>query len=218
MTHAIVRTWTAPRGGALSTFYLRLVGALALIGIVVVLVLPQFADLVPYVVLAIWFNGPQSPVVPAGFEPVLLLYGQFYSPWVIAALGTAGNVVAEAINYELFALAAQQKALRRLHDSRVVVWLKRMFGKAPFVAVAVCAAAFPFWIARVLVVLARYPIGWHLTATAVGRFPRFWVLAALGATIGIPAKWLAALVGVSLLATAIILIVRSMRSLTTSKA
>ena len=33
-------------------------------------------------------------------------------------------------------------------------------------AVAVCAAAFPFWIARVLVVLSHYPLKRHLFAAA----------------------------------------------------
>ncbi len=205
---------TARRGSPLIRLYLRLAGVLALLGIVVLLLLPSLASLVPFVALALWYNGPTSPVVPGGFEPVLLLYGQLYPPVVVAALGTAANVVIEAVNYHIFAAAAESHAMRKVHGSRLVTWLKRTFHRSPFLAVAVCAAAFPFWIARVLVVLARYPLPRHLAATAVGRFPRFWVLAAVGASIGIPPRWLAAFVLVSLIITATVVSVKWIRSRT----
>ena len=205
---------TARRGGPLIRFYLRLAGALALLGIVVLLLLPSLANLVPFVALALWYNGPTSPVVPGGFEPVLLLYGQLYPPVVVAALGTVANVVIEAVNYHIFAAAAESHAMRKVHDSRLVTWLTHAFHRSPFLAVAVCAAAFPLWIARVLVVLARYPLPRHLAATAVGRFPRFWVLAAVGASIGIPPRWLAVFVVVSLILTATVVSVKWIRSRT----
>ena len=203
---------TRSRGGPLTDFYLRVAGSLGFVGIVVSVAVPGLADLVAYVALAIWFNGPQSPVVPAGFEPVLLLYGQLYPAVLIAALGTVGNVVIEVLNYRLFAMAADAKSVRKVHQTRVVRWLTRVFRRAPFIAVAVCAAAFPFWIARVLVVLSHYPLKRHLLATAVGRFPRSWLFAALGASIAIPPGWLAIVVAISLIVTVVALVVKRSRS------
>ena len=203
---------TRKRGGPLTDFYLRLAGTLGLTGIVVSMVVPRFADLVVFVALALWFNGPQSAVIPAAFEPVLLLYGQLYSPLMIAALATAGNVVIEALNYRLFALAAETRSLKKAGNTRVGRWLTRTFGRAPFMAVTVAAAALPLWIARVLVVMSGYPIRRHLTATALGRFPRFWFVAALGGVVGIPAQWLTMLVGASLVITAVLLSSRRVRA------
>ncbi len=183
-----------------------------MVGIIITMVVSQFADLVVFVALALWFNGPQSAVVPAGFEPVLLLYGQLYPPLLIAALGTAANVVIEALNYRLFALAAETRSLKKAGDTRVGRWLTRTFNRAPFVAVTVAAAVLPLWVARVLVVMSGYPITRHLTATALGRFPRFWFFAALGGAVGIPAQWLTVLVGVSLVITAVLLSSRRIRA------
>jgi hypothetical protein len=190
----------------------RLAGVIGVTGIVLMVAAPQFADLVAFVALALWFNGPQSAVVPAGFEPVLLLYGQLYPPLLIAALGTAGNVVIEALNYRLFAAAAGTNSLQNAGATRVGRWLTSTFNRAPFVAVTVTAAGLPLWIARVLVVMSGYPIGRHLTATALGRFPRFWFFAALGGVVGIPPHWLTIVVGSSLIITAVLLSGRHLRA------
>ncbi len=213
----ILRALTRERGGPLTDFYLRAAGAFGLTGILITMVVPRFADLVVFVALALWFNGPQSAVVPAGFEPVLLLYGQLYSPLLIAALGTAGNVVIEALNYRLFAVAAETRSLKKAGNTRVGSWLTRTFGRAPFVAVTVAAAALPLWIARVLVVMSGYPIARHLTATALGRFPRFWFFAALGGAVSIPPRWLSIMVGASLIITAVLLSSRRIRASRTAK-
>ena len=209
--HAVAPALTRKRGGPLADFYVRLAGALGLTGIAIVIMVPQFTDLVVYCALALWFNGPQSAVVPAGFEPVLMLYGQLYAPLLIAAIGTAANLVIEALNYRLFAAAAETKSFRKAGDTKVGRWLTRAFGRAPFVAVTVAAAGLPLWIARVLVVMSGYPIARHLAATALGRFPRFWFFAALGGAVGIPPRWLTIIVGTSLILTAVLLSSRLIR-------
>ena len=198
-------------GGPLPDFYLRVAGALGLAGIAIALLAPGVADLVAFVALAVWFNGPQSPVVPAGFETVLLLYGQLYPPLFLALLGTAGAVLVETVNYRLFALAAGTNAIRRVGDTRAARWLVRLFRRAPFMTIAVNAAALPLWLGRTLVVLADYPLGRHLAAVALGRLPRFWALAAVGSWLAVPVPWLAALVGAILAATLVAVAVRRYR-------
>lgn len=198
-------------GGPLADFYVRGAGALGLAGIAIALLAPGAADLVVFVALAVWFNGPQSPIVPAGFETVLLLYGQIYPPFLLALLGTAGAVLVETVNYRLFAVAAATVAIRRVGGTRVARWLVRMFRKAPFLTIAINAAVLPLWLGRTLVVLAEYPLPRHLAATAVGRLPRFWVLATAGSLLEIPVRWLAAAVGLILLGTAGALVLRRRR-------
>jgi membrane protein YqaA with SNARE-associated domain len=185
------------------TFYVRLAGILAAAGIGISLVWPEAAALVPYVGLAIWFNGPPSVVIPAGFEPVLLLYGELYPPLLVAALGVAGNVVIESVNYRIFVAAADSTALRRVHASRAVRWLARGFGRAPFAVVAVIAAALPLWTARTMAALSAYSHWRYLAATGLGRFPRFFLFASIGAALGIPADALAGFIGLVVLATVV---------------
>ncbi|MEX0690217.1 MAG: hypothetical protein WD043_00060, partial [Gemmatimonadales bacterium] len=47
-------------------------------------------------------------------------------------------------------------------------------------------------------VLSDYPVSRYLLATALGRFPRLWVIAALGMTLGLPAWALGTAIGFSL--------------------
>jgi len=56
----------------------------------------------------------------------------------------------------------------------------------------------PYGVTRCLSVLSRYPIARHLAATGIGRFPRLWVIAALGVSLSMPPSVLIAVVLLSL--------------------
>lgn len=182
---------TRRRGNGTVDLLLRVSAALVLLAIPASLLIPDVATLVSFVLVTLWTNGPISPVLPASYEPVLMLYGKLYPPLLIGALGTIGAVFIEWVNYHVYAAGADLRAFRRLRDSRSVAWLTRMFQRSPFLAIVVCAIApFPYWIARVLSVLAHYPLSRHLTATALGRFPRMWFFAGLSTSLSIPTSWL----------------------------
>ena len=76
------------------------------------------------------------------------------------------------------------------------------FARAPFTTTIVFAfTPLPFWVARCLAILDRYPVGRFMAATAVGRFPRILIYAWLGAVLQVPTVALVAvLVGSMLLA------------------
>jgi uncharacterized membrane protein YdjX (TVP38/TMEM64 family) len=194
------RWWEAirrRRGTPAADRLLRGTGAAALLTLGLASVFPAVAGLVPFMLFTIWTNGPHSPVLVAAYEPVLLLYGRLYPPLLIGALGTVGSVYVEYLNYHLYAGAAESPWLRRVAGSRGVRALSRAFGRAPFLTVAVCALTpIPFWLARALSALTRYPVGRYLWATAIGRFPRLWLFAALGA-LPIPTIWLVLATGMS---------------------
>jgi uncharacterized membrane protein YdjX (TVP38/TMEM64 family) len=65
----------------------------------------------------------------------------------------------------------------------------------------VAATPLPDWSARILGALARYSTRRYLLAFAVGRVPKFWVIAAVGHQLQISGRVLIALVLCSVLVT-----------------
>ncbi len=203
------------RGTRADDVMLRISGALALAALAAAVLVPVVVPLFPFVLYTIWTNGPHSPVLPASYEPVLMLYGRLYPPVLIGAAGTAATVFVEWVNYHLYTRAAELRTVRQLQDGRLVVRLRRLFARRPFFTVWLCSITpLPYWVARVLSVLAQYSKPRHLTATALGRFPKLWCIAALGEPLGLSIRWLvAASVAALGLAGALGLFARLRRSL-----
>jgi uncharacterized membrane protein YdjX (TVP38/TMEM64 family) len=56
-----------------------------------------------------------------------------------------------------------------------------LFALSPFWAIVLMAfTPLPYWPARILGPLTRYPIERYILATFVGRFPEWWLYAAFG--------------------------------------
>jgi uncharacterized membrane protein YdjX (TVP38/TMEM64 family) len=140
--------------------------------------------------ISAWCHGPASPLLPAAFEPVLLAYGQMYPPLVVALVGTAASIVAEAINYVSYGYLLRGRYLLRVRE--VSAGLTRMFGRHPFLVCLLAAfTPVPDWSVRILGALARYPVRRYLLAFAVGRVPKFWLIATVGQALHI--SWWAVL-------------------------
>jgi len=157
-------------------------GVVAAVAAVLALVWRDAAALAAFVLLTVWVHGPMSPFLPAVYEPSLLLFGRLYPPVLIAVLGTLANLYVEFLDYQLFRKLGDFSPYRRLQAhplfARAVAW----FHRAPFLTVWVFAwSPLPDWIIRMLAPAARYPVGRYLVAMGLGRLPRFWLLAALGA-------------------------------------
>lgn len=179
------------RGSSTDDLMLRAVGGVVVLGTLLSLVDPTAAALTPFVLYTLLVNGPYSAVLPAAYEPVLLLYGQLFPPLLIGVLGTIATVFIEWVNYHLYRLARDTRTFQHLTGGRWVQRLTRLFTRLPFLAIVVCALGLvPYSVARCLSVLSCYPVGRHLLATAVGRFPRLWVIAALGAPLALPRSFL----------------------------
>ena len=206
------RALTYRRGDRATDAALWAAALLGLAGIALTLLVPGAAALVFFVAFTVWTNGPHSPLLPAAHEPVLMLYGRLYPPAFIAALGTAAILLAEWINYHLYRHAADLPALAGVRDRRTVRWAVRLFKRSPFAAIVVFAITpLPYWIGRVLSVLSGYPLGRHLAATAIGRFPRLWLWAALGG-LAIPTRWLVAVAIGSTVVAGLFAFVRTSRA------
>lgn len=180
----ILRRLCSPRWGAVIWGS----AAIALFALYSAMRWPQVAGLVEFLGVTIVVNGPLSPLFPATYEPVLMLAGRSYPPFVVAVVGTAGTLYIEFINYYIYRFAVLHPRLER---ARGTFWVRKsvqLFRRCPFFAIWLMALTpLPYWVARILGPLTRYPIQRYLLATFLGRFPRLWFYAALGLWIPVPA-------------------------------
>ena len=172
---------------------MRGTGLVGILGIVLVLEVPEAAPLVGLEIFTIWINGPFSALFPATFEPVLMLFGRLYPPLLVAVVATAGNLYVEFLNWHLYRKALEHEKAEAVRESRVVRFLVRLFDRAPFLTVWICAwSLLPYWAVRIVAPLSDFPLSRYMWATFLGRLPKLWFFAALGTWISVPIRWLAA--------------------------
>lgn len=197
-------TWRAlvrRRGNLAWDGVVRGSGLLALVGIAVVLLGSESAGgLVGFTIVTIWVNGPIGMFLPATYEPVLMLFGTMYAPWIIALLGIAGTLYIEGLNYYLYQRLLDTRALAPARHSGIVRWLTRMFTRAPFFTIWMCSwSPLPYWAVRIMAPIAHYPVPRYLLATFLGRFPRLWFFAWLGPALQLSTRTLAIVTASSIL-------------------
>ncbi len=184
---AAVAGLVRPRGDRRWDWFLRGTVVVALVGIGLAMVLPQSIPLVWLAVLGIPANSPLSPILPTAFEPVIIEAAKFASPLSVSFVATGIYMYTEYINWYLYAWVLHTERAAWLTQQ---TWVKKSvsyFARAPFVSVIVFAfTPLPFWAARGLAILQRYPLPPFLVATAIGRWPRFFLYAWLGSAVHIP--------------------------------
>ena len=188
---------------------LRATGVLGIAGIGLVLWWPPAAGLVGFLCITIFVNGPLAPLLPATYEPVLMVTGRVYPPLVVALVGIAGTLYVEFLNYHLYRKALYHPRLDRARDSRAVRATVALFERAPFFTVWLCSwSPLPFWAVRFLAPLAGYPVRPYLLATFLGRAPRLWFFAALGLYVSVSTR---ILVGATLIMIVIAVTIAMLR-------
>ena len=127
-------------------------------------------------------------------EPVLLYFGEFYSPLTVALIAVSSTVLAEALNYSVFNYVADTKLLKKFTDRKIVGLMIKLFNKSPFLAIWIAGfTPIPFYPFRFLVVIGRYPVMYYLLAVFLSRAPRFYILAYIGEMFKFPGSVLIAL-------------------------
>ncbi len=194
MTRArtIWRVLTKKRGSPLWDGVVRGTGVVGLIALYPAARWPDVAAFAGFVCLTLALNGPLSPVLPAAYEPVLMVMGRVYSPVLVALLGILAILYIELLNYHLYRLALRHRRLDKFRESRLVSATVKLFKRSPFFCVWLAAwSPLPYWTVRLLAPIAGYPVGKYLVATFLGRGPRLWFFAALGGFVPISTAVLA---------------------------
>jgi len=95
-------------GGPIADRILRGGAVLGVATLAVTLIVPGAVPLSVFLLFTLWTNGPYSPVLPAAYEPVLMLFGRLYPPLLVAAVGTLGTALVEYLNYHVYAAGADR--------------------------------------------------------------------------------------------------------------
>ena len=217
----LVRELVRPRGTRAWDAVAHGSGAIGLLAMPLLLVLPAAAPLVALALITIALHGPISFVFQGAFEPILMWFGSQYSPVLVAVIATAGNLYIECVNYALFRGALRLRAVGTLltkpHASRALRRVERTrlwasCQRRPFWMVLLCTASpIPDTIGRVAAVANDYPMRPYLLAHFFGRFPRFLFWAWLGSFLPVDPRWFALATKVSVGAGLLVLAVLWLR-------
>ncbi|NNE46923.1 MAG: hypothetical protein HKN37_09725 [Rhodothermales bacterium] len=141
-------------------------------------------------------------------EPVIVYSGQYFDPVVVALVALAGNLAAGYADYHFFTPVLQMKFSASYRKTNMYQRAIRWFDAAPFWAVAVFALTpLPFYLVKFLVFSSGYSMSRYMMAIAVGRLPRFYLLALLGVFVNVPA-WVMVAIFSLIFAVYILFIVR----------
>ena len=205
----IVRAWdwlTRPRGSREWDLVLRSTGAIALVGIPLALSFPRLIPLIWLAVVSLPASGPLGPVMPAALEPLIMEAAKYEKAIWVTLVALTTYVYMEFLNWHIYRWVLDRDMLSGFRSHRRVQLAVKYFARYPFTTTVVAAATpFPCWVVRILAVLHRYPMRPYLIATAIGRFPRIYLYAWLGAWLRVP-TW--ALVTVIVGSTAVVLVWR----------
>ncbi len=193
---------------------LRASGVVAMLAIYPTWRWPVVAGLVGFFCLTLFMSGPITVVVPAMFEPLLMVTGRIYPPLLVALVAVAGNLYMDNINYYLFGAAIRHPRLEKARNSRLVQRTLALFQRSPFFAVWLCSwSPIPYWIVSTLAPLSRYPKRKFLVATFLGRFPRVWFFASLGLVVPISSQILVTYVACAIVVGIAVIVLRRPRRL-----
>ncbi|UCD24288.1 MAG: VTT domain-containing protein [Gemmatimonadota bacterium] len=194
------------------TLMLRACGVAALVALLVSVLAPSVSDLAAFFTIMLFACGPTSAFLPAASEPVLLAFGQFYSPLLLATIGSAAVFNVEFLNYKMFDSILHSGRLQKVRESSTTRLLTRWFDKLPFATVATAALTpIPFWIARTCAVLSRYSFPRYMSATVLGRFLRLYLICAIGSTLSASPEVILLAAGFAILALGGIAFIRKRR-------
>lgn len=166
-----------------------------MLGIPTVILFPGLVPLVWLAVVSLPTNSPLSPILPTAFEPVIMEAAKYERAiWVtLVALGC--YLYMEYLNWHAYAWVLSWERFSPLKSRS---WVRRSlehFARSPAATVAVFAfTPLPFWVARCLAILHRYPVSRFMWATAIGRFPRLFLYAWIGEKLRVPTLLLLAVI------------------------
>lgn len=134
-------------------------------------------------------------VVP--HEPLVIGYGRVIGVFETATIATIGTVLAYVVDGLLFRKMIER---RKPSEHGLLGKMIRGFDRAPFLILCLSGLTpFPAWPFKLLAFASGYRTSRYLFAIAMGRFPRYALLASLGATTLFPSWVMPALcVAVSL--------------------
>ncbi len=133
-----------------------------------------------------FFTIPANSFTFVPYEPALLYYSKPYAPLWLALLGGIGTSLAGFLDYQAVTYLFRWKRLAAIREHRYYLLVTKYFNKAPFSCIVVTGfLPVPFHPIKFLAISAKYPLRKYLLALFVGRTPRYYIVALLGAAFNI---------------------------------
>lgn len=162
-------------------------GLMIAIGITTSILLLRDFESDSYLYLAFYSIPANTAISVFPHEPVLIYFGKVADPWLAAAWATLGTAIAGVMDHLVFVPLLNLRNIRAYKRKRFYRKAISWFMKWPFATiVATGFAPIPFFPFKFLAFSIQYPMGKWVAALVVARFPRYYLLALLGATIPIP--------------------------------
>ena len=155
----------------------------ALLAILAVL-LPGYRLLIAFFLYTATLN---SGLIPFPTMTFAIFLGKSHSPFLVAAVGTAGSAAASLIVYYLVVKLSHKKPMRRIENSRLIQSWKALARRSPFLSLVVFnTIPLPADPSRFFAIFNRYSMVRYVMAISLGRFVRYSLLAMLGERFSIP--------------------------------
>lgn len=123
-------------------------------------------------------------------EPVLILYGKTVNLMNLTLFATLGTIVAAYLDYRFFAPVLNLSYSVKYKSTRFYRKAYYWFYRIPFITLIIAGfTPIPFFPFKFMVYSSKYSLKRYLAAVAVGRFPKYYLLAYAGFKLQIP-DWL----------------------------
>jgi membrane protein YqaA with SNARE-associated domain len=167
-----------------------LLGVMVLIGLVTTYLILQDFRSESYIYLAFYSIPANAAISFFPHEPVLIYFGKFANLWLAAAAATVGTVVAGVMDHTVFVPVLNHRTVVAYKDKKLYRRTIDYFLRYPFATLVVAGfTPIPFFPFKFLSFSIHYPLKKYLAALVVARYPRYFLLAWLGAVTDIP-NWL----------------------------
>ncbi len=155
-------------------------------GVTSVLMLRDFES-TSYWYLAFYSIPSNTAITIFPHEPVLIYFGKFANLWISAAAATAGTLAAGLMDHLVFTPVHNLQSIQGYKEKRFYRKAIQYFMRWPFLTLCVTGLTpIPFFPFKFLCFSIQYPLWRYLTALAVSRFPRYWILAWVGYAFQVP--------------------------------
>ncbi len=160
------------------------------IGIVTSVLMLRDFESDSYLFLAFYAIPANTAISIFPHEPVLIYFGKVANLWWAAGAATAGTLIAGVMDHLVFVPILNLQSIQAYREKKFYQKALAYFLKWPFATLVVAAfAPVPFFPFKFLSFSIHYPMWKYVTALVVARFPRYYLLALIGATIPVP-NWI----------------------------
>jgi MoaA/NifB/PqqE/SkfB family radical SAM enzyme/membrane protein YqaA with SNARE-associated domain len=142
---------------------------------------------VPY--LTVFFYSIPSNMGISFFphEPVIFWYARFLNLLSLSAVAAAGTLVAAFLDYRFFSKVLNLQYSTKYKSTNLYRRSYYWFYKMPFISLVVAGfTPIPFYPFKFMAYASKYPLRKYLLAVAVGRFPKYYLLALAGQAFQVP--------------------------------